>query len=510
MATPQAENVRHSRIRKTSRRAEVSARQRIDPMRPRLRWRVLSDADIARLDAAIMEVLGEVGVRFPLEPALDVLKEGGCRVDREARVARLPEEVVRAALQAAPQAPLLAARDPRCDLVLDGRSCYLSNDGCGVWVIDPDTGVRRASTKTDVADSARFVDALPQVSFYWGPVVTAEDVPLATRPLHELEVVFANTSKHFQAVDVVGAQMTRRAVEMARLVAGGAEELRRRPIMSLIACPIDPLSNEAVSLEAALVAAEAGVPVGFLSLTLGCASAPATMAGNLVVNLAAVIAGAVLLQLAHPGAPVFLAGAPSVMDLKTGGYTGGSPEDYVLAAAATQMAHHFGLAMNMGTMASGAKEPGWQAAVDDALSTMASVGAGAEMMSGCGLLDGSKTLSYAHLLMEAEVYGIVQKVAAGIEVTDETLALDMIKKVGPNGTYLAEKHTRAHMKGIWRSGVWDRTPYDAWLRDGRRGALQNAEERACEILASHAPAPLPDDVRAELRRFVETAEAEPA
>ena len=124
------------------------------------------------------------------------------------------------------------------------------------------------------------------------------------------------------------------------------------------------------------------------------------------------IAGIVLVQLACPGAPVFMAGAPSVMDLKTGGYTGGGPEDYVLAAAATQMAHHYGLAMNMGTMASGAKEPGWQAAVDDALSTMASVSAGAEMMSGCGLLDGSKTLSYAHLLMEAEVYGIVQKVAA--------------------------------------------------------------------------------------------------
>ena len=155
------------------------------------------------------------------------------------------------------------------------------------------------------------------------------------------------------------------------------------------------------------------------------------------------------------------------MDLKTGGYTGGSPEDYVLAAAATQLAHHFGFAMNMGTMASGAKEPGWQAAVDDALSTLASVSAGAEMMSGCGLLDGSKTLSYAHLLMEAEVYGIVQKMAGGIEVNDETLALEVIRKVGPNGTYLAEKHTRTHMGEIWRPGIWDRTSYDAWLAAGR-------------------------------------------
>jgi trimethylamine---corrinoid protein Co-methyltransferase len=483
---------------------------RIDPIRPRLRWDVLSAADVERLEVGILHTLAHVGVRFPLERALDVLERGGCRVDRASQVARLPEDVVREALRRAPKAPLLAARDPRCDIVLDGTACHLSNDGCGVRVLDPASGELRPSTKADVADSARFVDAVPQVSFYWGPVVTAEDVPLATRPLHELEAVFASTTKHFQAVDVVGETMTRRAVEMARAVAGGAEELRRRPIMSLIACPIDPLSNEAVSLEAALVCAEAGVPVGFLSLTLACASAPATMAGNLVVNMAAVLAGIVLLQLAYPGAPVFLAGAPSVMDLKTGGYTGGSPEDYLLAAAATRLAHHFGLAMNMGTMASGAKDPGWQAAVDDALSTLASVSAGAEMMSGCGLLDGSRTLSYAQLLLEAEIYRIVQKVAGGIEVNDETLALDVIRKVGANGTYLAEKHTRAHMSEIWRPGVWARTSYDAWVAGGKNGALENAEAKAREILATHAPDPLPDDVSSELRRLVEAADVESA
>jgi len=155
---------------------------RIDPIEARLRWQVLSEDDIDRLDAGIMHVLAEVGVRFPLASALDALERGGCRVDRASQIARLPEAVVRAALRAAPKVPVLAARDPRCDLVLDGRRCYLSNDGCGVWVIDPETDKRRPSTRQDVGDSARFVDAVPQVSFYWGPVVTAEDVPPATRP----------------------------------------------------------------------------------------------------------------------------------------------------------------------------------------------------------------------------------------------------------------------------------------------------------------------------------------
>ena len=488
--------------------AKADARARIDPIETRLRWNVLDRSDVERLDSAVMDALAEVGVRFPLERALDVLELGGCPVDRATKVARLPEPVVRQALRTAPKAPLLAARAPECDLTLDGRRCYLSNDGCGVWVIDPESGERRPSTKADVAASARFIDALPQVSYYWGPVVTAEDAPSGTRPLHELEAVFANTSKHFQAVDVVGEDMAHRAVEMARAVAGGAEALRRRPIMSLIACPIDPLGNDAVSLEAALVCAQAGVPVGFLSLTLGCASAPATLAGNLVVNLAAVIAGIVLLQLDSPGAPVFFAGAPSVMDLRTGGYTGGGPEDHLLAAAATQMAHHYGFAMAMGAMATGAKEPGWQAAVDDALSTLTSVSAGAEMLNGCGLLDGSKTLSYPHLVMETEIYGIVQKVAGGVEVTDETLAMDVIKKVGPGGTYLAERHTRQHMKEIWRPTVWDRLPYDSWLREGKKGALQRAEELARDIMQTHTPEPLPGAVLADLRRLVESADAE--
>ena len=159
--------------------------------------------------------------------------------------------------------------------------------------------------------------------------------------------------------------------------------------------------------------------------------------------------------------------------------------------------------MAMGTMATGAKEPDWQAAVDDSLSTFASVMSSADMMNGAGLLNGSKILSYPHMVMESEIYGIVKKIAGGIVVDDETLALDVIKSVGHNGTYLAERHTRDHMKEIWRPTVWDRTPYDTWLRDGKKGALDKATEIADDILANHEPEPLPEDVVAELRAIVD-------
>ena len=290
-------------------------------------------------------------------------------------------------------------------------------------------------------------------------------------------------------------------------MAGGADELRRRPLISLIACPIDPLGNDAVSLEAGLVCAEAGVPCGFLSLTLGGATAPATLAGNLVVNGAAVLADLVLLQLASPGAPVFLAGAPSVMDLRTGGYTGGGPEDDVLAAAATQLGHSFGLPVNMGTMATGAKEPGWQAAVDDALSTAASVlgrGRHDERRRPARRLEhavATRTCSWRP--RSTASWRVLLR--ASRSTTRPWRSTSSAGSV-PNGTYLADKHTRRHLREIWRPVVWDRTPYDAWLAGGRRGALESAEEQAREILDAPAPAALPDELAAELRAIVARAD----
>jgi trimethylamine--corrinoid protein Co-methyltransferase len=295
---------------------------------------------------------------------------------------------------------------------------------------------------------------------------------------------------------------------MAAAIAGGTDALRERPILSFMQCAVDPLAHDGPNLEANLVAAEHGLASGFMPMPLAAGTGPATLAGNLVVQNAEALSGVVLLELAYPGVPAFFAGAPSVIDLKTGGYTGGSPEDYLLAGASTQLAHFYGVPMAMGTMATGAKEPDWQAAIDDSLSTFASVMTNADMMNGCGLLNGSKILSYPHMVMETEIYGIVQKVADGIVVDDETLALDVIKKVGPNGTYLAEKHTRQHMKQIWRPGVWDRTPYDTWLREGKKGALEKATDIADDILANYRPEPLPDDVVAELRAIVVRADKE--
>ncbi len=339
-------------------------------------------------------------------------------------------------------------------------------------------------------------------------MVTSQDVPPATKALHDAEAVLTNTSKHFQTVTTLGEKPMRYLVEMAAAIAGGIDELRARPLVSSMQCAVDPLGHDGPNLEANLAAAEYGVPCGFMPMPLAAGTGPATLAGTLVVHNAEALSGIVLLQLASPGVPCFVAAAPSVIDLTTGGYTGGAPEDYLLATACIQLAHFYGLPIAMGTMATGAKEPDWQAAVDDSLSTFASVMSCADMMNGAGLLNGSKILSYPHMVMETEIYRIVQKMAGGILVDDETLALDVIKSVGQNGTYLTEKHTRDHMREIWLPKVWDRTPYDSWLRDGKKGALEKATEIADDILANYEPAPLAEDVTRELRGIVARADRE--
>ena len=145
---------------------------RINPITPRLKWDVLSPSELERIHEATLEIMEDVGIRFPSDRALTVLEEAGCEVDRASQVAKLPRALVMEAATRAPREYVLAGRDPAADMLIDGKHCYLSNDGSGVFVFDHKTGEKRPSTKNDAATSARFVDALPSISFYWGPVVT--------------------------------------------------------------------------------------------------------------------------------------------------------------------------------------------------------------------------------------------------------------------------------------------------------------------------------------------------
>src|SRR5512138_935743 len=471
---------------------------------PKLKLEILTPAEVRRIHDATLWIIEKVGVRFPSEHSLDIWEQHGAQVDRQTKIVKAKAELIESALKTCPPVYSLAARDPQQDLSLDGNHVFVGTDGCGVEVIDIQTGLRRTSCLQDVADIARIADATEEVAFHWVPV-SAQDTPVETRGLHEIKAIWANSTKHVQTESIYKASEARAAIEMAALIVGGKEALRKRPVLSLMQCTAPPLGHDGGSIDAALLAAQAGIPTGFMTMAACLTTGPATMAGNLAVGNAEVISGTALLQLAYPGAPVFYAAAQTASDLRSGAYTGGGPEDFLFGAATNVLSDFYDIPLSMGSFATGAKEPNWQAGLENSLSTFMASIVMSDMLLGVGFLHGSRIWSYAEMMMDCEIFAIIEKTLRGIEVNEETLALDTIAAVGPGGNFLAQKHTRQHMRDLFLPQFMDRRPYNEWEAkqdDARDWALAKAHR----VLNSHQPEPLDAKVDEEMGRIIKSVE----
>ncbi len=475
---------------------------------PKLSLNILTPEEVQRIHTATLDVIENVGVRFPSQKALDIWEAHGAKVDRQTSVVKAPGALIEKALKSAPPAYALAARDPAQDLMMDGNHVFLGTDGCGVEVIDIHSGERRRTRLQDVGEIARVADYLEEVAFHW-VAVSAQDRPPHTRGLHEVKAIWDNSTKHVQTESIYSEKEAHAAVEMAALIAGGREALRKRPVLSIMQCTAPPLGHDGGSLEAALIGAEAGLPVGFMTMAACLTTGPATMAGTLVVGNAEVIAGTALIQLAYPGAPVFYAAAQTASDLRTGSYTGGGPEDYLFGAATNVLSDFYDIPLSMGSFATGAKEPNWQAGVDNSLSTFMASIVMSDMLLGVGFLHGSRIWSYAQMLLDCEIYNIVKQTLQGIPIDDESLALDVIRAVGPGGNFLKQKHTIRHMREVFLPQFMDRRPYNEWQQKGD-GPVDWALAKARQILETHQPEALEPGLSAELGQIIAAVEKEPA
>lgn len=471
---------------------------------PKLKLEILTEEDVQKIHNATLQIIEKVGVRFPSKRALEIWAANGAEVDYEKKIVRVKPQIIEDAIKKAPPAYKLAARDPQQDLQLDGNHVNLGTDGCGVEVIDINTSEKRTSCLQDVRDIARIADATEEVAFHWVPV-SAQDTPVEARGLHELKAVWENSTKHVQTESIYNVEEAKAAIEMAAAIVGGKDKLRERPVLSLMQCTAPPLGHDGGSLDAALLAAEVGIPTGFMTMAACATTGPTTMAGNLAVGNAEVIAGTALLQLAFPGAPVFYAAAQTASDLRTGAYTGGGPEDFLFGAATNVLADFYNIPLSMGAFATGAKEPNWQAGLEGAMSSFMASVVMSDMLLGCGFLHGSRIWSFAEMMMDCEIFSIVHKMMEGIVVNEETLALDVIAAVGPGSHYLGQKHTRNHMRELFMPKFMDRRPYSEWETkkdDARDWALA----RARKTLKEHQPDPLDENISKEFDRIIKSVE----
>ncbi len=462
---------------------------------------VLTLAELEIIQGKTLHLLEDVGVHFPSSRALDIFAEHGAQVDRETEIVRLQPELVKEAMSTAPRSFTLGGREERFDLVLDGRGSYLCTDGTGVHVIDVETREKRESRKEDVAMMARVCDALPMVSFFW-PMVSSKAYG-HTAPLHNCHAGLTNTLKHVRGATTVFPQLAPYIVEMATVVAGSTEALRERPPINANICTISPLSHDTHGIESALIYAEAGIPISFMSMPTMGSTAPASPLGAMIMGDAEVISTMVLIQLAFPGAPVMHAIFTSLMDPRTGGYISEVPTPSY--GMAKQLAHAWKVPCLGGARVSGdAPELGWQSGFEVGLGAGMIAMAGGDICGVMGLVGSATTLYPEEVILDHDSVYHVYEMINNKRFDEIDLALDVVRDVGARSHFLAQKHTRKHIRNFRLSTVRGHRGIDGQQRDPREVAF----EKFKQIEATHHPQPLPDEVLKELERILSAAERE--
>jgi len=479
----------------------------ITPIRPTFQVEVLDEDQLATIKSATLDILEDIGVHVPSERARTILSDHGAHVDGESHVVKLPPDLVMEAMSRAPRSYTLAGRadDDRCDMLLDGSASYFSTDGCGVHTLDFETGERRASCKDDVAKMARVADYLTSIGFYW-PMVSAQDFG-AVAPLHELDASFNNTAKHVQTETVMGKTLARYAVQMAHVLAGDETRMRSKPPLSAMICTIAPLGQDKEGIEGAMVFAEAGIPVGFMAMPNMGSTAPAAVGGTLAMASAEVVSAMVLMQLVAPGAPTFYSIVASVMDPHSAEYINTIAEKYICHVAGVQIAHDWGVPILGGAFGVDSPEPAsWRLGRDSVYTALLAPMAGADIVVGMGELEASTLLVPEQIIFDDEIYHTHRVLAKGVDTSQEGMALGVIGDAGPRGHFLAQKHTRRHLREIWIPELTHPRPS---MDDGPEpGIRQRARAKLRRILMEHEPEPLEKAVQDELHVILQAAAQE--
>jgi trimethylamine--corrinoid protein Co-methyltransferase len=470
--------------------------------------KVLSHDELDRIHESSLNVLEKTGIVFKSSDALRVLQESGAAVDYDKELVKIPRQLVKEALSKVPDRFMLYARNPRNDLEIGGGKVYFTNGFSATYVLDFDTSQRRLATLHDLEDFTRIIDSLRSVHYAITQCVP-QDVPKEVVELYIPLTMFKNTSKHCYPATYT-LEGARSMIDMASILIGGEEELREKPgIVNGVVCPTSPLRYSNDAAERLIEFSKHKIPFGIWSAPMAGATAPATLSGTLVIQNTEILAGIILSQIVGSGTPIMYGSGASVMDMMYGTSALGSPELGLLNVASVQLAHHYHIPCygTGGTIDS--KAPDEQAAYECMLSNTLCALAGVDVIHDAvyGILESGMTADYRQLLISHEIVEMVTRVTNGITVDDDTLAEELIRKVGPGGDFLKQRHTQQYFrKEHWIPQLTERMPKSEWERFGSKNILQRAQEKVQEILKTYQPEPLDRHIQSALERFVSEKE----
>lgn len=465
---------------------------------------LLSEDQKGEIHNATLEVLRRTGVDVLVPEVRDLLKKAGCWVDGE-RV-RIPPSLIDWAIRAAPSRVVLCDQDGNPAMDLEGRKGYYGTGSDTPFVIDAYTGEQREAVLQDVANVAKLVDALENIDFLMCMGI-ASDVTEQLSDLYHFREMVHNTTKPivYTAWDLDNLKSI---VEMAEAVAGGAEALQRSPFMALYTEPISPLSHAKESCEKLLYLAEKGLPVVYTPGMMIGATAPVTIAGALVQANAEALSGLLITQLAREGTPVIGAGGILFMDMAKGAISYAAPEFMLAMTAFSEMYHYYKLPIFSFSGCSDSKAFDQQAAAEGAIWMMVTALGGGNLIHDVGYIESGLTASYDQIVAMDEVAGLVKRFAGGMEVSDETIALEAIDRVGPGGNYVGDDHTFQHFRRHWVPELFDRSSREEWEMNGKLTMGDKTTQKVQEIFENHQAKPVAKEVSNALDAVIQQAEKE--
>lgn len=462
------------------------------------RLQLLSRDEVESIHLSSMKLLEEVGVKIYNDTALKLLADAGVEVDFNKKLARVPQHLVKESLVKAPSTIRLYSRDGKHDRILEGNRVTYDPGSAALYILDSKTGEVRRPVARDLADFVRLADALEYIHAQSTALVVS-DVPEAIVDRYRLFVVLKNSPKPI----VTGTFSIDGLYDMKRMleaVVGGEKELNRKPMAIFDLCPSAPLKWSDVISQNLIDCAKFGIPGEILPMPQLGATGPVTLAGSLVQHNVEFLSGLVMAQLVNPGAPVIYGGSPTTFDQRYGTSSLGAIETVMLGCSYAQIGKYYGLPTHMYLGLSDTKVVDAQCGFESATGIVLGALAGINVISGPGMLNFENCQSFEKLVIDNTICGMALRLVDGVRVEDETLAVDLIRKVGPGGMYLAEKHTKEWLRKeqFIPSKIIDRQEMKAWKAAGSKDVVQRAREIVEKILKEHKPEPLPGDIEKNL------------
>ncbi len=464
------------------------------------RLHILSRDQIERLHLSTLEVLRRTGVDVKEARALEVFEKGGCFVENE-RV-RIPAHLVEWALNSTPPRISLCDRNGNPAMLLEENNVYFGTGSDTPNVVDPFTGERRLAVLNDVANVAKAIDFLEEMSFVMNSGI-ASDVDPDISDIYHFEAMVTHTTKPI-VFTAWNLDNLKTIVQMAEVVAGGEKKLRNSPFLALYTEPISPLILGQESTQKLMFMAEKSLPVIFTPAVLTGGTGPVTIAGGLIQGNAEILAGYVLANLINKGTPFIYGGGVLPIDMATSLMSYASPEFMLATSALTDMARYYRLPMFSFAGCSDSCIYDQQASLEGALWTLLSSLSGGNLVHDVGYINNGLTMSFEQLVASNEVIALVRRITGGFEINDETLALDLIDETGPGGEYLTSVHTLRNFRRNWFPDLLSRITYEKWEKEGQKDLGQRAGDKARIILENHKPLPLDDEIRKKLQKLIQS------